>query len=242
MSVLTLSFIGGLISLISTSLGSLSAPLFTKIGRLHQYHMSMDFALGVMLSAVAFSLVGPEILKGQHTQTVFSGLIFGSAFIFITHFIIDKFYKNHNLSSNKILLIAALIFHNFPEGMGAGASLAGMTFQEVIPLQVALSIQNIAEGLLLTLLLQGLGLNLFFSVLGGIASGIIEMSGAVLAGYFMQQITGLLPFFLSLAGGAMVTSVGLELHESLSLGKRLKMNKFLSGLFLIPLTNFLLGQ
>lgn len=241
MSVLLLSFIGGTVSAVSTSVGSLIAPFFQRFEKLRQYHMSMDFALGVMLSAAAFSLIGPEILKGKHLKWIFFGLVLGSAFIYLTHHLILHFNRSE-VNSYKILLISALVFHNLPEGMGAGASLGGMSLDEAIPLQVALSIQNIAEGLLLTLLLQGLGLSLSQSVLGGIASGIVEMSGAIIAGLVLDQTLALLPFFLALAGGAMITSVGLEFSESINLGRGVKKSHFLSGLMVTPITNFLIGQ
>lgn len=241
MSVLLLSTIGGIISAVSTSAGAGLAPLFTRFERLRKYHMSMDFALGVMLSAVAFSLVGPELMKGQNHLLVMSGLVTGVLFIYLTHKMIAFFNRNQKFNNYKILLIAALIFHNLPEGMGAGASLAGMSLSEAIPLQVAISVQNIVEGLLLTLLLRGLGLSLTLAVLGGIFSGLIEMSGAVMAGFLMQKTVALLPFLLSLAGGSMMMSVGLEVHETLSLGKKIERSQFVSGLLVIPLTNFLLG-
>lgn len=241
MSILVLSTMGGVVSAVSTSAGSLIAPLFSKFERLRKYHMSMDFALGVMLSAVAFSLVGPELIKGHSLTLVLGGLFVGAFFIWSTHHMISYFNRNKKYDSYKILLIAALIFHNLPEGMGAGASLAGMKWAEAVPLQIAISIQNVAEGLLLTLLLQGLGISLTTSVLGGIISGLIEMSGAVLAGLVMQQTLSLLPFFLSLAGGAMMMSVGLELYESHTQGKRIVPTEFLGGLMVIPVTNLLLG-
>ncbi len=234
MSVVLLSIIGGLVSALSTSAGALLAPWFNRSELLRKYHLSMDFALGVMLSAVAFSLVGPELLKGNNNLLVFSGLFLGSGFIYLTHKLMSSI--NH-----KALLISALLFHNLPEGMGAGASLAGMALNEAIPLQVALSVQNIVEGLLLTLLLKGLGLRLPLAILGGIGSGVLEFSGAVMAGFLIEQTTVLLPLLLSLAGGAMMTSVALEIEESYSAGKRLKLSQFLGGMLVIPMTNFLLG-
>lgn len=240
MSVLFLATLGGIVSAVSTSAGSLLAPLFSKHERLRRYHMSMDFALGVMLSAVAFSLVGPELMKGQHLNMVFLGLILGSFFIWITHKAIDAFNTNFRMHSSNILLISALIFHNLPEGMGAGASLGGMTLNEAIPLQIAISIQNVVEGLLLVLLLKSLGLKLLFAVVGGIASGLIEMSGAVIAGFFMQETLSLLPFFLSLAGGAMMMSVVLEMVESYLQGRKLAPKQFIGGLMVIPITNYLI--
>lgn len=238
MSIMTLALIGGIISAVSTSFGSLMAPLFSKIEQLRKYSLSMDFALGVMLSAVAFSLVGPEIVRGQHLSKVFLGLVLGIMFIYLTHKII-AYLSHQHVHSGKMLLIAALIFHNFPEGMGAGASLAGMQLQQAIPLQVAISIQNIAEGLLLTLLLQGMGLNLFWSVLGGIASGLLEMTGAISAGAMLEQTESLLPFLLSLAGGAMMMSVGLEVKEKISLHQGIERTHFVGGLVTIPITNYL---
>jgi zinc transporter, ZIP family len=238
MEVLTLAFIGGLISATTTSLGSFLAPLFKKIEKLRKCHLSMDFALGVMLSAVAFSLVGPEILKGTNLSFTFSGLLIGMIFILITHKIISGF-QHQRAESGKILLISALIFHNFPEGMGAGASLAGMSLEQAIPIQIAISIQNVAEGLLLTLLLQGLGLSLFWAVAGGVTSGILEMSGAIGAGFLLEQTQNYLPFLLSLAGGAMMMSVILEVLESYNLGKKLQRSHFAWGLATIPITNII---
>jgi ZIP family zinc transporter len=234
-NILILSIIGGLVSALSTGFGSILAPIFSQVGKLKNYHMSMDFALGVMLSAVAFSLVGPELVKGHALSPIFSGLLAGSLFILVTHKAISATGQSH-----KLLLISALIFHNFPEGMGAGASLAGMSFHEALPVQVALSIQNIAEGLLLTLLLQGMGLSLKASVIGGLLSGVVELSGAVAAGFFLQDTTSLLPFFLALAGGAMMMSVGLELYEAHVKGKIVHIGQMASGLLLIPVTNYLL--
>ncbi len=232
MSIFLLATIGGVISLVSTGLGSALAPLFEKWGPLKKYHLSMDFALGVMLSAVAFSLVGPEIVKGQQVGLSLAGLTLGSVFILIT----DAFMRK----PGKILLIATLILHNFPEGMGAGASLAGMSLHNAIPLQLALSIQNLMEGLLLTLLFQSLGMGLMSAVLLGVASGLVEMGGAMTAGLVLNTALNYVPFFLTLAGGAMMMSVLLEIRESISLKRGFSRSQFVTGLFVIPLMNALI--
>jgi zinc transporter, ZIP family len=239
MSVLFLAFIGGIVSAVSTSTGSLIAPLFSKIEKIRKYHLSMDFALGVMLSAVAFSLVGPELLRADHLLLSLSGLAAGSLFILLTHKAISFLNREEKYNSQKVLLVAALIFHNLPEGMGAGASLAGMALNQAIPLQVAIALQNVMEGLLLTLLLQSLGLRLSYAVLGGIGSGVIEMLGAISAGLMLESTQALLPFLLTLAGGAMMMSVLLELRESFTHGKSLQRSHFITGLMIIPLTNMI---
>lgn len=240
MSVLLLASLGGVISAISTSVGALLTPLFSCFQKLHQYQMSMDFALGVMLSAAAFSLIGPELMKGEHLNLILPGLLSGWIFIYLIHLFISRSQKG-SLNSYQVLLISALIFHNLPEGMGAGASLAGMKLQEAIPLQIAISIQNVAEGLLLTMLLRGLGLSLFHSVVGAMTSGLMEMSGAMVAGLVLEKTLMLLPFFLSVAGGAMMTSVLMEFQKGRSLKKSFRKTQFLSGLMIIPITNFIIG-
>lgn len=228
MSVIVLASLGGLTSFLSTSLGAVLTQAFSKTSRLKNLHMSMDFTLGVMLSASAF-LIAPEFLTNSSLSLM--GLFTGLVSILVLHAIIHKNSKSKNASTH--LLITALIFHNFPEGMGSGASLAGMDFHMALSLQGALAIQNIMEGMLLTLLLKSLGLNNFWAVMGGIGSGIVELAGGVLSGLILNEALNALPFLLSLAGGAMIGSVLMEIHEQ----KSIKFMAFAKGLLIIPIMN-----
>lgn len=238
MTLFSLALIGGVLSAVSTSAGSLLTPLFTKFEKIRSYHISMDFALGVMLSAVAFSLVGPEIIKGQSLISTFTGLGLGIFFIIFIHSIISRLSHNPQ-NTSKYLLIGALIFHNFPEGMGAGASLAGMELETAIPIQIAISIQNVAEGLILSLLLRSMGLSMRNSILGGIFSGLIEMSGAVSAGMILDETLSLFPFLLAFAGGSMMMSVVQEMWEGFTQGRVLEKKQFVMGLMTIPVFNLI---
>ncbi|MFN7262514.1 MAG: hypothetical protein ACK5UJ_01745, partial [Pseudobdellovibrionaceae bacterium] len=60
LNIFELAVIGGLVSFASTALGSFGYTLFQKSGPAEQLRNSIDFALGIMLSAAAFSLIGPE--------------------------------------------------------------------------------------------------------------------------------------------------------------------------------------
>jgi zinc transporter, ZIP family len=238
MTLFTLATIGGVISAVSTSAGSFLTPLFTKFEKIRSYHLSMDFALGVMLSAVAFSLVGPELVKGHSVLATLLGLVLGIVFILIIHSVISKLSTRPEHTS-KYLLIGALIFHNFPEGMGAGASLAGMDLQNSIPIQIAISIQNVAEGLILSLLLKSMGMSMRHAIIGGVLSGFIEMSGAMSAGLILNQTLTFLPFLLAFAGGSMVMSVLQEMWEGFTQGRVLEKGQFAVGLITIPVFNFI---
>ncbi|MFA5583550.1 MAG: ZIP family metal transporter [Bacteriovoracaceae bacterium] len=231
MSVLMLATIGGTVSFMSTSLGSVLTQVFTKTSSLNNLHMSMDFTLGVMLSAAAF-LIAPELASNVSLGLL--GLALGIISIILLHNTIHNLSHGENKSS--YLLIAALIFHNFPEGMGAGASLAGMEWSTALSLQTAIAVQNIFEGMVLTLLLISLDVKIKWAVIGGIFSGVIELGGGILAGLLLEQTLATLPFLLSLAGGAMMGSVVLEIWET----RKINPAQFIMGSALIPIMNYFL--
>jgi len=123
----------------------------------------------------------------------------------------------------------------------SGASLAAMNLNQAIPLQIALAIENIAEGLLLALCFLSFGWSLPRSVLGSMGSGLVEFSGAAIAGLLLQQTLSWLPLVLSVAGGAMLMSVALELFEARVQGRLFQKDQFVIGLLLIPIMNMTLG-
>jgi zinc transporter, ZIP family len=233
-----LALIGGFVSLAATSLGAIGFTFFHRWASLSNVRWSIDFALGIMLSASAFSLIGPELLNSindSHKLTIVVGALAGGM-IFVSF--TQKITK---ISSARLLLIWTLLLHNFPEGMGAGASLAGMPLMQSLPIQFAIAVQNIAEGFLMVLCLQTIGVRTSLAILGGIGSGVVELSGAVVAGYALSISQSLLPLFLAAAGGAMVMSVLIELKEALDQGRSISKAQMLVGLGSVPILNSLLG-
>ena len=255
LQIMNLALLGGFFSLLSTSLGGFLILLGPKVQRLQlsRFRLTIDFALGIMLSAVAFSLFGPELidsLNGSNSlqlKTVLGGFSLGVLFIGWTHNVIHHKNRANSSEANStrntahLVLALALIFHNFPEGMGAGASLAGMSFAQALPIQIAIAVQNLPEGLILAFCLKGFGWSTRHAILGSMGSGLVEFLGAVVAGIALQQSMTLLPFLLSLAGGAMLMSVGLELIESAKEGRLIHKHQLLFGLFTVPFLNLILG-
>jgi zinc transporter ZupT len=76
---------------------------------------------------------------------------------------------------------------------------------------------------------------------GGIGSGVIELFGGMGAGLMLHGSPAVLPFLLATAGGAMLTSVIMELKEGASAKKRIWSSRFALGLMTIPLLNGVLG-
>lgn len=247
-TILQLALFGGLLSFAATSLGAVLTPFFSRTERLQKMRLSIDFALGTMLSATAFSLVGPQVSQALGNQQlllmVLGGFSGGAIFIGLTNRLIESWSARPGrefAEPARLILALALIFHNLPEGMGAGASLAGMELAAAIPVQTAIAIQNVAEGIILAICLRGFGWSWIAAVLGGVGSGLVEFSGAAIAGVALGFTLESLPFFLSVAGGAMLMSVLIEIKESLTQGRALRGRELLAGFLMIPLMNLLLS-
>ncbi len=90
--------------------------------------------------------------------------------------------------------------------------------------------------------LRALGWSPVHALLGGIGSGAVEMIGGILAGILLQSLHGILPLLLSFAGGAMMTSVFVELLESdQGMAKRVASAQFGLGFALLPALQTLTG-
>lgn len=248
LSILALALIGGSISFASTAIGSLGGLFLNKIETASKFRWSMDFALGLMLSASAFSLIGPELVKsfGRPEQliAIIGALLLGAAFVYVLKFILDRQQLHIDKGADyrsKLLLALTLIVHNFPEGMGAGASLGGLEFNHGVPVQIAIGLQNLAEGFLMVMVLKSIGFSLQKSVLGGIFSGIVEFSGAVIAGFAIDFSMSLLPLFLAAAGGAMIASVISELKDAFTQHRAISSRQLAMGILTIPFMNMIFG-
>lgn len=245
-STLLLAILGGFVSFSSTGLGSVIAPrLLSRGENMQSTRRWLDFAMGVMLSSVAFSLLGPELLHAVGSVSkmgmVALGAISGIAFVWLLQLALQhpmvQTHAGQAANGSKVLLALVLILHNFPEGMGAGASLAGMKLSDAIPVQAGLAAQNIVEGAILTLCFVGFGWSWRRSIIGGLLSGVVEWSGALLAGFSLQYSEALLSPMLAAAGGAMLMSVVLEIRGHQTEGETLRLKPFMTGLILIPLMN-----
>lgn len=247
-SVLWLGIVGGLISFASTAVGALLSLTPTKSGPFVKFKFSIDFALGLMLSAVAFSLVAPAAKNSLNNPKLFllslGGFVFGAVVIYGLKIFIERQEREKNeqpqISSSQLVLALALIVHNFPEGLASGASLAGLDFKSAIPILSSIAIQNIPEGLLMVLCLKGMGWSLKKSFVGGLFSGVVELVGGVVAGLLLSLVNQALPVILMMAGGAMFISVVIELKEHGSFLNRIKQPQFAMGLLALPLLTMIL--
>ena len=117
----------------------------------------------------------------------------------------------NNASLNRTLLfVMAIAIHKFPEGMATGISYNGLQ-SDAIAITITIALQNIPEGLVVVtpLLVAGVKTRNAMMIALGVAA--IEMAGTI-AGYYIGDISALmLPFMLSLAGGAMIYVISDEM-------------------------------
>lgn len=250
MSALTLAAIGGLASFATTSFGSLLTLFSNRKEGASRWNLSVDFALGLMVSASAFTLIGPAALNSYGTRTnvhlfsvtdILMIALLGALFIYFLKFQIHKFSQNATSQQTSHLILASvLMLHNFPEGLASGSVLAGLDLKSALPILGGIGLQNIPEGFLMVICLKSLNWSPRSALAGGLGSGVVEFLGALLAGILLNAVDGILPALLSFAGGSMMASVIIEMTESKESFWKISTSKeFALGFLILPLIQFM---
>ena len=124
-----------------------------------------------------------------------------------------------------MLMIIAIVIHNFPEGMAVGVAFGATaadrtttttttspppapsspaSYQSAISLTFGIALQNFPEGLAVSLPLLRLGYSPLRAFFYGQLSGLVEPFGGVLGAAVVGWVLPLLPYALGFAAGAMI--------------------------------------
>jgi len=214
MNGLLMGMIGGGISALATIAGGV--PVLSRHEKIIHFlkNINMDFVIGVMLSASAFSLIVPAFNRSTQFSLLLLTLLCGALFIKSVGFILEKIHlKNETLKNNKsaLLFIIAMMAHNLPEGIASGATITMGNAHQSYSLLSAIAIQNIPEGLTTALSFMALGVSPLFAFLGNLSTGLVELIGGMIGGYLSTRIEGSLPFMMAFAGGAMMSVTIMEM-------------------------------
>ncbi len=199
---------------LATGLGAVPALFFREVSHKTLYIM-LGGAAGVMLAATAFSLIVPGIQYGNQlwpklgVYVVAVGIMAGAVFLVMVDRWLpyDKYLANgESFSSLKKvwLFIAAIVLHNFPEGMAVGVSFGSGDWHNGAALAVAIGLQNIPEGLAVAMPLVALGYKRQQAVFIALLSGLVEPLGGVLGVVSVTWFLPLLPIGMAFAAGAML--------------------------------------
>lgn len=233
-----MALIGGLAAAGATALGTLPILTVRALSTRTQDAL-LGFGAGVMLAASAFSLTMPglEAAADLGHGPWGAGLIVGSAILlgalvllgferFLPH---EHFVKGREgVESTRLrrtwLFVFAIALHNVPEGLAIGVGYAGTDVLRGTALATGIAIQDIPEGLVVAVALMAVGYERRFSVLLGMASGLVEPIAAVLGALAVGWSAALLPWGLGFAAGAMLFVISHEIipeshrtgHEALA--------------------------
>lgn len=206
----------------SSLLGSIIGLAIRKIP--HGWNdMFLGFCAGMMLTASIVCLIVPAVNMCGATAwwQVVAGVVTGVALIGM----IDRFMPHlHHLSGIKeeekhvcspalnrtLLFVMAIALHKLPEGLATGISLNGDQ-GNAFAIALTIALQNIPEGMVVVTPLIMAGVKFTNTAMIALLVAVLEVVG-VFAGYFIGDISSmLLPFMLSLAGGAMLYVISDEM-------------------------------
>lgn len=217
----------------------------------------LGFASGVMVAASVWSLLIPsmEMSEGAVLPAA-GGLLAGFAFLLLIDHVTPHIHPaggpegpRSSLSRTTMLALAVTI-HNFPEGMAVGVAIAGalaggsaMSLAGALALSLGIAIQNIPEGAIISMPLRAAGNSRMRSFTVGMLSGAVEPVGGALVLLLASAVTGMMPWLLSFAAGAMLYVVVEELIPEASQGEHSNIATvgFAAGFALMMVLDVLLG-
>ena len=204
----------------ATVIGAVIGFMFKRIS--HSFSdIVLSFAAGVMLAAAVIGLIIPAIERGGNigVPIVVAGIFVGALFLNVLDMIVPHLHtlvgtdgEKDGADLNKVLLfVMAIAIHNLPEGIAAGVGFgAGDTSQALI-IAGGIALQNIPEGMVIISPMLAAGVSAKRTFLCALATGLVEVVGA-LFGYFAVSVAeAILPFALAFAGGTMLYLIGDEM-------------------------------
>ncbi len=184
------------------------------------------FAGGVMLFASVFGFVFEGLTEGTFFQVV-TGFLSGVLLVIVA----DRLITGYEFAPREMatadfkklaLIVGVLTVHSFPEGVALGVAFADLGIEGslvvggfAVPalavfITVAISVQNIPEGLAVAIPLKTFGVANWKIFGWAVFSSLPQPLGAVVAYIFVTWAREFLPFGFGFAAGAMTF---LVLHD-----------------------------
>ncbi len=196
----------------------------------------LGFAAGVMFSASFFSLILPAIESDVSYMPTWAivviSILLGAVFLWIVDKVVPHFHVSENkeegintvkLSKTSKMFLAVTI-HNIPEGLSVGIAF-GVALSQLdnssalmgaLLLAIGIGIQNIPEGMVVSLPVKGATGSSKKGFLFGMLSGIVEPFAALFGLFLAMQIQGIMPWALAFAAGCMIYVVVEEMIPEMS--------------------------
>ena len=204
----------------STVAGVLAGLLFRHIPhRLND--IVLGFAAGVMLAASILGLIAPAFEVQGGILPALCGTFAGAALISMLDRIVPHLHRIAGLDTEThrsngsigktLLFVTAIALHKIPEGLAAGVSFGTGDTGDIITVAGSLSLQNIPEAIVIVTPLFAIGVTagriVYISLAIAAVSIVSVLTGCALTAVF----TGIMPFMLAAAGGAMLYVISDEM-------------------------------
>lgn len=237
MAPVYLAFLGTMFTFLATALGAATVFFFKKDIPHSMQRAFLGFAAGVMIAASVWSLLIPAMEMAEKLGTpawlpAAGGFVLGAMFLLALDRLLPHLHPGSSEPegmksslARTTMLVLAVTLHNVPEGLAVGLAfgLAGensaMSLSGALALSLGMALQNFPEGAAISLPLKKEGLSNTRSFVYGALSGIVEPIAGVLGVLAAGAVTGIMPWLLAFAAGAMIYVVVEELIPEASLGE-----------------------
>jgi ZIP family zinc transporter len=218
-------FVGSLIAGLGTAAGAAGVFAIKRLSVKLEDGL-LSFSAGIMLAASFFSLLLPAIQYGEAQYEsgnlavviVMFGFLCGAVAVYLIHkhvphehFQAGREGPDAKALSRIWLFVIAITLHNFPEGMAVGVGFAGGDTANGTALATGIGIQNILEGLAVSVSLIMVGYTRLVAFFVGSLTGLVEPLGGLLGALAVSIAASLVPWALSFAAGAMLFIISDEI-------------------------------
>jgi ZIP family zinc transporter len=221
---ITQAFVAACFTWAMTAVGAATVFIIKGVNR-KLFDLMLGIASGIMLAVIYWSLLAPAIgmAKGGSLPAWFPaaiGFLVGGIFLrgidkVLPHihpgFPVGKVEGIKTTWRRNTLFVLAMVLHNIPEGLAIGvafgaiaAGLPSATLATAIVLAIGIGIQDIPEGLAVSVTLRSNGASRLKSFWYGQLSAVVEPIGAVIGAAGVIFARPVLPYALAFAAGAMV--------------------------------------
>lgn len=222
----------------------------------------LGFAAGVMVAASVWSLLIPAMEMAEESGSgillpVGGGFILGGLFLML----LDRLLPHLHIGDDHpeglpsklrrtTMLILAVTLHNIPEGMAVGLAFAvaaqdsgAGALAGAVALAIGMGLQNFPEGAAISLPLKSEGMKSGKAFVYGALSGIVEPIFGIIAVLVAASISGIMPWILSFAAGAMIYVVVEELIPEAKLSEHSHAGtvSVMTGFLVMMMLDVLLG-
>ncbi|MGN0913842.1 MAG: ZIP family metal transporter [Alphaproteobacteria bacterium] len=178
----------------------------------------LNAAAGIMLASSFFTLLVPaagtvvSMPMGKYWGALLLvvSVLAGVGIVWILHAVLPHEHEisgHHGLQMDlrsSWLFVIAIAIHKFPEGLAVGVAYAGERLYNPESLAIGIGLQNIPEGLMVSVTLMAIGFSRLKAALFAAVTGLMQPFGALIGVIGTGWSMAFVPFGMAMAGGTML--------------------------------------